>query len=204
MKTCSIPNCGRKVDARGWCRMHYRRWQRNGDPTLTKVAPKGSLRVLLDRLMAEAGDDCVLWPKPDSRGYGHIGVNLATVPCHVIACEYGNGPRPPGMVAAHNCNVSLCVNPKHLRWATQKENIADQLRHGTRLWGERHYKAILTDAQILEAMELIASGVSVCAVARRFGVSRNAIRGRVETLGSRFAKGAEVVTVELIPREGAA
>ncbi len=29
---CSIPNCTRPVVARGWCRLHYRRWHRHGNP----------------------------------------------------------------------------------------------------------------------------------------------------------------------------
>lgn len=30
--TCTIDGCGKPVTARGWCGMHYRRWQRSGDP----------------------------------------------------------------------------------------------------------------------------------------------------------------------------
>jgi hypothetical protein len=29
---CSIPGCGRVYASRGWCRMHYDRWCRSGDP----------------------------------------------------------------------------------------------------------------------------------------------------------------------------
>lgn len=29
---CSIENCSKPVASRGWCRMHYVRWQRHGDP----------------------------------------------------------------------------------------------------------------------------------------------------------------------------
>lgn len=30
--TCSVGGCELDAKARGWCQMHYRRWQRNGNP----------------------------------------------------------------------------------------------------------------------------------------------------------------------------
>lgn len=32
MKPCTIEGCHEAHHARGWCRTHYRRWQRHGDP----------------------------------------------------------------------------------------------------------------------------------------------------------------------------
>ncbi len=47
-------------------------------------------------------------------------------------CRYVNGPRPsPKHQAAHNCGHANCIAPRHLRWATAKENAADKQRHGT-------------------------------------------------------------------------
>lgn len=31
-ETCTIPDCGKPVIARGWCEGHYRRWRRHGSP----------------------------------------------------------------------------------------------------------------------------------------------------------------------------
>ena len=37
MRLCSIPECGRVAQARGWCKMHWRRWRKSGDPNIVKV-----------------------------------------------------------------------------------------------------------------------------------------------------------------------
>lgn len=38
--TCTIPDCDRAHHARGWCKLHWFRWYRNGDPLVkTKVIP---------------------------------------------------------------------------------------------------------------------------------------------------------------------
>ncbi len=39
MKTCSISRCRDKVVARSWCKRHYSRWQRHGDPLKKVVKP---------------------------------------------------------------------------------------------------------------------------------------------------------------------
>ncbi len=36
---CTIDGCGKTAEKRGWCGMHYRRWQRHGDP-LAGGAPR--------------------------------------------------------------------------------------------------------------------------------------------------------------------
>jgi hypothetical protein len=34
---CKIDDCERGAQARGWCKMHWARWRRNGDPLVVKV-----------------------------------------------------------------------------------------------------------------------------------------------------------------------
>lgn len=41
MSECSIIDCSNSVVGRGWCKMHYTRWLRHGDPNFTVILPKG-------------------------------------------------------------------------------------------------------------------------------------------------------------------
>lgn len=39
MTICSIEGCEKRVNCRGWCKMHYQRWSRHGDTGFTKFGP---------------------------------------------------------------------------------------------------------------------------------------------------------------------
>lgn len=38
-RTCTVDGCDRKAYGHGWCEMHYKRWLRHGDPTITTRRP---------------------------------------------------------------------------------------------------------------------------------------------------------------------
>lgn len=97
-------------------------------------------------LAAPPTDECIEWPHGrDKDGYAVIGRRVT----HVVLEAVGY-PRPtPKHEVAHSCCNPPCVNPAHIRWATRKENHADQLEHGTRIRGEAHHSSKLTEADVL-------------------------------------------------------
>lgn len=117
---------------------------------------------------APATSDCIDWPfTRDRKGYG-----VWVIGAHRTVCLMAHG-QPPSHIhqAAHSCGRPSCVNPAHLRWATPKENQADQLRHGTRNRGTRNGRNKLMTPEVLEIRRRVAAGESNSSLGREFGVS---------------------------------
>lgn len=67
---------------------------------------------------------CWLWTRAidPSTGYGRVHVGGTSGYAHRVAYELTNGPIPAGMMVDHKCRNRGCVNPDHLRIATNKQN----------------------------------------------------------------------------------
>ncbi len=79
-RICSIPDCGKRVLARGWCGMHYQRWERYGDPNHVLKPPKAPrgdpLRYFEEVVLAYDRDHCLPWPYlRDEHGRGRLFVD---------------------------------------------------------------------------------------------------------------------------------
>ena len=66
----------------------------------------------------------------------------------------------------------MCVNPRHLRWATPAENNQDKWLHGTAKVGEDNHASKLTEADVRAIREMFKSGANKGEISRRFGTSR--------------------------------
>ena len=177
MKVCKIAGCSGKVFARGWCQKHYHRWWSHGDP-LAGRTPEGDCPRFLEENKDYAGDECLIWPYgKDGHGYGQVWQGGRHRQAHIVMLELVAGLRPtPEHQAAHSCGNRACVNPQHLRWATQSENEMDKLLHGTHNRGERNSMAKLTAAQVLEIRSLLEQGMPQKEIGGLYGVSQFAVR----------------------------
>lgn len=137
MKTCSVPGCARKHKGHGWCKLHYDRWRRHGDPlgvaTGYQRGPKK--RPTGERFWAKVAksDGCWIWlGAKDSKGYGRFnkGEGLSSL-SHRYAYESLVGAVPNELQLDHLCRVPSCVNPEHLEPVTPLENTRRGRGHGS-------------------------------------------------------------------------
>lgn len=112
-----------------------------------------------------------------SRGYYNIALRdnvnkpLKTFLIHrLVACHFIGRKPTKKHVVAHWDNIKTNNRVSNLRWATSKENKADQLRHNTLPRGNTHYKAKLTSRKVSHIRRLRNKGVSWKRLAERFQV----------------------------------
>lgn len=72
--------------------------------------------------LVDKTDTCWLWVGAVLPN-GYPRFNHGSGYAHRVAYEMWVGPIPAGMTIDHMCNVKRCVNPAHLRVASNRENI---------------------------------------------------------------------------------
>jgi hypothetical protein len=123
-RVCKIEGCGKPHNCRGWCRMHYARWQRFGDRHALRPNAPSPLARFTAKVEVEAGG-CWRWlPGPACDfGYGNFWLNGTTISSHRASYLLHKGPIPDGLVLDHLCSNPICVNPAHLEPVTQRVNL---------------------------------------------------------------------------------
>ncbi|TGV15839.1 hypothetical protein EN816_00885 [Mesorhizobium sp. M8A.F.Ca.ET.173.01.1.1] len=170
---CSIPDCDKAAEKRGWCTAHYKRWQRHGDPTLGR-SPNGAAMDFYERAVLHyRGSNCLIWPfARNENGYGVLHVSSGSALVSRRVCEEVHGPAPSAIhEAAHSCGKGHegCVAKGHVSWKTPRSNSTDKLAHGTHNRGERHPLAKLTEDEVRAIYSDDRTPQSV--IAREYGVS---------------------------------
>lgn len=152
----------------GLCCAHAHRKRRYGTPLggrRGKRTPNGiPYQWLLDHVDHE-GHDCLIWPfAKRHKGYGGIVMKDGfTRSPHREICILAHGQPPfEDAIAAHSCGNGHngCVNPKHLSWATTKENAIDR---------SLHRSGSLSEVQI-RAMRALSPQFTVPELAAVFGI----------------------------------
>lgn len=122
-RSCSVPFCDGIRWKRTWCRKHYKRWQKHGNPNRLSpfdLTPEQRFWSRVDLL-----GSCWQWLGcVDKDGYGAFSLRGGEAPVRVHRWAYEQliGPIPEGLVIDHLCRNQACVKPDHLEVVSVREN----------------------------------------------------------------------------------
>ena len=117
---CSIEDCGTAAFARGWCKKHYTRFLRHGDPRHPSWTDRSVEQRFWEKV--DFSGSCWGWMGPRSKGYGRFGIGGKVVLAHRFARELLGVPAPADLCLDHLCRNKACVNPDHTEPVTLAEN----------------------------------------------------------------------------------
>lgn len=129
---CLVEGCGKPHKAKGYCQGHYLRLKSaNGVQPETPLIKMGVTRQWILDNVGYDSDECLAWPfARNSWGYGVCRIDVAGRPfhqAHIAMCVLVYGKAPPDKPeVSHFCDNPWCVNARHLRWSTRKQNMADR------------------------------------------------------------------------------
>jgi hypothetical protein len=74
-------------------------------------------------------NDCWIWlGKTINSGYGYLSTSKNPILAHRFSLLlHTNKPAPEKKVVMHKCDNPICVNPHHLSYGTQLENVRDKI-----------------------------------------------------------------------------
>ena len=121
----------------------------------------------------------------EGSGYVRVGMSRGStkskrkVAVHRMVLLAFVGEPAKGQEVRHLDGVRHNNKLSNLCWGNKKENMSDQIRHGTRRAGERQHTAKLTKGDVVEIRRAYATGgTSYPILGRKYGVSFSTI-GRI-------------------------
>lgn len=145
-------------------------------------SPNCRQSISVDELLAntvETETGCLEWQKTRVyRGYGQVWVRGKMVLVHREMASLIYGPPKPKDFALHSCDNPPCINPQHLRWGTNSDNMKDMYARGRSAPKTKpHVARRLTFQDAQDIRELFKTGlVTKKALGLKYGISGNAIK----------------------------
>ena len=128
-----------------------------------------------DKVAPPDENGCHLWTAyTEPKGYGQFRYSGRIVKAHRYAA--GMVDWPPEIQTRHICNVPACVNPEHLTFGSNADNVRDRDESDRQAKGTDHGMAKLTEDQVLEIRRRYAEGgVTQRSLGDEYGVGFGAI-----------------------------
>ena len=119
------------------------------------------------------------WPWTSAlteHGYGLIHVDGKVRRATHVAVELDGRAVSEGQVVRHSCDNPPCVNPRHLRVGTQRDNVNDAMARGRAQRGSTNGCAVLDEDQVAQIRMLRSVDTTPYRdLADQFGVSVSTI-----------------------------
>jgi len=108
-------------------------------------------------------------------GYGNFSLQTWPIRAHRFSAVLHGKFTHEQPSVIHSCDNPACVNPDHLKCATQKENSHDMIKKNRQANGEKQHLAKLVKEQIAKIRKLRAGGMTLQKISDLFGVDRSNI-----------------------------
>lgn len=178
MKICSIDSCKSQVLARGWCRKHYLRWRRNGNPERALTAGErsnisrqnaptkhGLRKHPLYQTWFNMIQRCEVASCISYKNYGAKGVRVCDRWKSVASFIEDMGEKPDSSYTLDRIDPNKGYEPGNCRWASRKEQSR-----------KRPHYVKLDMQQARQIRRLRGEGVAIKNIAQDFGVSIHTVK----------------------------
>ena len=135
--------------------------------------------LLLQRNSKTNGRGASHWTGFLLQGYGRVRWRGRMYCAHALSYMVANGRAeciPAGMVVRHKCRVRACIASDHLELGSPSQNMADKIRDGTNMSGEKHPNARI-NREKANQIRLSKGEGTVKERAARFGVTWMTVAG---------------------------
>lgn len=149
---------------------------------------KPNINTTIESLLAKTKtmpNGCMEWlPSKDKNGYGYYMIMYKNLRAHRVMAALVYGEPQDKQIVLHSCDNPPCINPEHLSYGTQKENIRqkfDRNRANLSL-GSNRKNSVLTEEIVLKARQMRAEGQSIVSISRHFGINQGTMYDAIKRI----------------------